>query len=84
VSAGYHKDAAGVVHLQGYVLTSGSPDQNKEIFFLPEGYRPTDAGRAFAVRACQDNQAAYVDVLPNGAVTTGTACASLDGVSFHP
>lgn len=78
-SAGYYKDAFGVVHLRGLikdgVVTSPA-------FLLPIGYRPSAQG-AFATMA--NDLFARVDVLADGNVTPkvgSNTFFSLDGITF--
>jgi hypothetical protein len=78
---GYRKDAAGWVYLQG-VADFGA--KGAPIFFLPEGYRPTDATHEFSAVACGSGAATYVDVHLDGEVDAGAACMTLDNVMFHP
>ena len=86
-SAGYYKDANGVVHLRGLVK-SGSIGA---IFTLPAGYRPT----ATWLFICASNSSATppgyarVDINTSGSVSLNTYSAnsnngwvSLDGITF--
>lgn len=86
-TAGYYKDANGVVHLRGLVK-SGSIGA---IFTLPSGYRPT----ATWLFICASNSSATppgyarVDVNNSGVVSLNTYSAnsnngwvSLDGITF--
>ena len=83
-TAGYYRDASGLVYLRGLVK---SGTNNAAIFMLPSGYRPT-AGRIFSVHA--GGGQARLDVLYDGTVKTngyyssGTnAYVSLSGVFFE-
>lgn len=93
--AGFQKDAAGYVHLQGAVAVyergvSGGANERR-VFVLPPDYRPT-AQRGFVVPCGTGYYAVAVelDVSSDGAVRVDSqACEfgapiALDGVSFHP
>lgn len=93
--AGYQKDAAGFVHLQGTVRvfergSSGGSNESR-VFVLPADYRPA-ARREFTVPCDTSTDASAVElaVEAEGAVRVNSqACdfgdpIGLDGVSFHP
>ncbi len=86
-TAGYRRDANGVVHLRGLLRygTIGNP-----MFTLPAGYRPTSSG-LFAVVVNVGGgalQAGRLDISSNGQVVPhisnpSNGFFSLDGVVFH-
>lgn len=82
-SVGYFKDNGGVVHLQGVAKRTG-PGELNPIFYLPPGYRPTDATHEFGVNVCS-NTFGSVDISTDGkvAIPSTVACVVLDGVSFR-
>lgn len=84
--AGFQKDAAGYVHLQGFAeVTGGSgPPPPPVIFYLPPGDRPTDGTHTFlGIPGCSSAPPSTVEISTNGAVKGGV-CATLDGITFHP
>ncbi len=91
-SAGFFKDAAGVVHLKGFVNEHCGPagaDAGIPIFTLPAGYRPAATERQATVQT--GDALEVVDVKPNGDVTVDLEPAtedsgnftSLDGMTFR-
>lgn len=84
-SAGYWKDAQGVVHLQGYVgYSSGG---STLIFTLPSGYVPTRA-QVLTVTTNTGVGSILINQFGSGndgqitQLTGGTGWVSLDGLSF--
>jgi hypothetical protein len=92
-SAAFYKDPLGVVRLRGVVAVFGTftapACQKYSMFTLPTGYRPA-AKTVAATLAGEYTQAARIDILPDGRVTTctpdianGIWWFSLDGISFR-
>jgi S-layer homology domain len=84
-TAGFFKDALGIVHLQGIIL---SPNNGATAFTLPQGYRP--AKRILLPIAGDGPIAANLAILPDGQLFP--ACAAnpnplcsvgLDGLAFR-
>ncbi len=78
-TAGYYKDAMGIVHLRG-VVASGS----STIFTLPAGYRPEFNGMFSTVTGLLN--LGRIDVMSNGNVVFvagSNIYASLDGITFR-
>lgn len=82
-TAGYYKDALGIIHLKGLVKSGTT---SNAIFTLPTGYRPSQVAM-FTVVAGPG--VARIDISTNGAVyvaaymASGTnAYVSLDGITF--
>jgi hypothetical protein len=78
-SAGYYKDALGVVHLRG-MISSGT--MGNSAFTLPSGYRP---GKILLRVVASNGAFGDVYIRPDGTVspTVGNnAYVSLDGLSF--
>jgi hypothetical protein len=92
-SAGYWKDRAGVVHLQGSVENDGAGTfvNPQPVFLLPPGYRP-DATRRWETQSFSGANPATVDAIEvraDGAVIldrsqSSVSYLSLDGVDFRP
>jgi hypothetical protein len=91
-SAGFFKDAAGVVHLKGMVnehCGGGGADAGVPIFTLPAGYRPAKIERQATVQTTDAPEVVLVS--PNGDVTVdiepatddSTNYTSLDGITFR-
>ena len=82
-AVGFRKDSGGFVHLQGVPTVNGAGIDT--IFYLPTGYRPTDAKHQFIAQQCPSGSTT-VDIGTDGSVTTasGVTCLSLDGITFHP
>ena len=90
-TAGYTKDASGVVHLKG-VIKGGSTEPISPIMQLDVGYRPSeqliflvpsaniDDATGFAPCCIMIRQDGYVTIMMEGA---GNAWLSLDGISFY-
>jgi hypothetical protein len=83
--AGFFKDRAGVVHLEGSVEVS-APQQMLEftIFILPPGFRPTEDHVYPVHDASASGQ--FVTVGADGQVVSsdrGTTQLSLDGINFR-
>ena len=83
-TAGYFKDAAGLVHVRGLVVRTMSTAVGP-IFQLPAGYRPT-ASLQFPSR-CGNDVLCYVAIDPYGDVTFGGpgdpgVSLTLDGIVF--
>jgi hypothetical protein len=86
--AGFRKDSAGMVHLQGVVSAANTPAEPSPVLFLPRGYRPAEGTVSFAIPSCPGGGGGpfAINVYPTGEVeTTMTGCTlfSLDGVSFR-
>jgi hypothetical protein len=81
-TAGYYKDAQGIVHIQGLVK-SGTVDTT--IFTLPIGFRPT-LFEIFVGLCNSSNTYSRINITSTGDVSTlsapGNAFLSLAGVSF--
>lgn len=86
-AVGYRKDSGGWVHLEG-VVDGGQA--GRRIFTLPDGYRPpyhgesTDDLHEFPALQCGATNVTWVDIQPDGGVRGGSACLTLDGITFHP
>jgi hypothetical protein len=82
-TAGYFKDAFGIVHLKGLVK-SGVVGEGTHVFTLPIGFR-LPASQLFIT--FNDNGQSRLNVKPDGGVSwsggAGNAYSSLSGVSFR-
>jgi hypothetical protein len=88
--AGFYKDAAGEVHLQGTVklveLNPAGGVNEERVFILPVGYRPSEFR---SIGSTCGAKAVTIVVAPDGAVEVSPICAlgeplGLDGVTFRP
>jgi S-layer homology domain len=82
-AAGFFKDALGIVHLQGIIL---SPNNGATAFTLPQGYRPVK--RILLPIAGDGPIAANLAILPDGQLfpacaATALCSVGLDGLSFR-
>lgn len=81
--ASFWKDKCNVVHLSG-LIKGGTTTAETVIFTLPEGYRPRENEKFFAVSV---NAICVIDVYSSGnvAIKTGanTMWLSLSGISFR-
>lgn len=82
-SVTYWKDSCGIVHLAG-MIKSGTTTDETVIFTLPEGYRPRESEKFFAVSM---NAICVIDIYSTGnvAIKAGANAGwlSLSGITFR-
>ncbi len=82
-SAGFYKDANGVVHLEG-VIAGGTAVNPTQILLLPVGYRPVGGRIYFATTSAGAHASGFIETTGEVYYESGSnASFSLDNISFR-